>query len=82
MDKAFNLHILWNMGADFPNLLQRELSCRNHPFSSQLVPEQIGAVICIVGLGAYMKLHIRQDSSRDGEDAGIRDNQGIRLNLF
>ena len=81
VDKALYLHILGYVVPDFPDLRQGQLPCRHHPPCPQSMPEQIGPVIGVVGLGAYMDLHVGKNSSGNGEHTRIGYDERIRRHI-
>ena len=82
VDKGLNLHILRDMGTDLANLLQGKLSGTDHSLGSKIVPETVGLIIGVVGLGADVALNLRTDFLGVGKNTGICDDQGIRLQFL
>ena len=69
--KAFDLHLVRNVGPDFRKLCERQLPGGHHPLRSQLPPETVGHVIGIVGLGGNMNLRFRPYLFCQGKHARI-----------
>ena len=81
MDKALYLQIVRNFWPDSFYLFQRKLPSTYHPFCSLFFPEQIGAIIGIIGLCGNMNFYLGTNFPCQHKHTRIRNNQGIRLYL-
>ena len=82
MNEAFNFQIIRNVLPDFRNLAERQLSGGNHSLCPQLMPEQVGHIVGIIGLGGDMNLNLRTYLSGHGEQSRIRNDKRIRFDFL
>ena len=81
MDKGLDLQLLRNIVADLTDLLEGQLTGRHYTLGPQLMPEPIGTIVGIIGLGADVQFHLRQHFFGDGKYTGIGDDQRIGADL-
>ena len=82
MHKRLDLQIIRNMRPDLFDLCHRELPRGNDPLRSQLIPEAVRLIICIICLCADMAFNFRTDALCDRKYTWVCDDQSIRPNLF
>ena len=82
VDEGLDLQIVGNVRPDLLDLLHGKLSRGNHALCPQLMPETVGAVVRIVGLGADMDLNLGADPLCNHKNARIRDDQRVGADLF
>ena len=82
MNKCLNFHIIRNMFSDFSDLRKGKFPGCYYTFRTQIIPETIGFIVCIICLCTDMSLNLRTDFLCIHIDSRISNDQGIRFQFF